>query len=60
MIQVFSKLDIINVQFSFSENGLGKNNQGFYIYYRFSYLKTKFQLFVSVATEIGWLTMLDG
>jgi hypothetical protein len=33
-------LDIINVQFSFLENGLGKNYQGFYIYYRFSYLKT--------------------
>ena len=42
MIQVFSFLDIINVHFSFLENGLGKNYQGFYIYYRFSYLKTTF------------------
>jgi hypothetical protein len=32
-------LDIINVHFSFLENGLGKNYRRFYIYYRFSYLK---------------------
>jgi hypothetical protein len=49
-VQDYSSIFIFgqkNVQFSFSENGLGKNNRGFYIYYRFSYLKK--QNFISLA-----------
>jgi hypothetical protein len=49
----FQKWTFINVQIRFPENSLGKNNCSFYIYYRFSYLKTTFGKVVQ--NIVAWL-----